>query len=39
MSMVTRQPLVRRQLIERALGLGGDVPALALHAAHAGGTR
>lgn len=39
MSMVTRQPLVRRQLIERALGLGGDVPALALHTATARGTR
>jgi 2-polyprenyl-6-methoxyphenol hydroxylase-like FAD-dependent oxidoreductase len=29
MSMVTRQPLLRRALVERALGLGGDVPALA----------
>jgi 2-octaprenylphenol hydroxylase len=32
MSIVTRQPLLRRTLIERALGLGGDVPAVALHA-------
>lgn len=32
MSLVTRQPLLRRTLIERALGLGGDVPSLALHA-------
>jgi 2-octaprenylphenol hydroxylase len=32
MSLVTRQPLLRRTLIERALGLGGDVPAVALHA-------
>jgi len=30
MSIVTRQPLLRRSLIERALGLGGDVPAVAL---------
>ncbi|HEX9208139.1 MAG TPA: UbiH/UbiF/VisC/COQ6 family ubiquinone biosynthesis hydroxylase [Steroidobacteraceae bacterium] len=29
MTLVTRQPLLRRTLIERALGLGGDVPALA----------
>jgi 2-octaprenylphenol hydroxylase len=29
MSVVTQQPLLRRTLIERALGLGGDVPALA----------
>jgi 2-octaprenylphenol hydroxylase len=29
MSVVTRQPLLRRALVERALGLGGDVPALA----------
>ena len=32
MSVVTRQPLLRRTLIERALGLGGDVPALATRA-------
>ncbi|HET9694046.1 MAG TPA: FAD-dependent monooxygenase [Steroidobacteraceae bacterium] len=32
MSVVTQQPLLRRALIERALGLGGDVPALALRA-------
>ena len=32
MSVVTQQPLLRRSLIERALGLGGDVPALALGA-------
>jgi 2-octaprenylphenol hydroxylase len=30
MSLVTQQPFVRRRLIERALGLGGDVPALVL---------
>jgi 2-octaprenylphenol hydroxylase len=29
MAMVTRQPLLRQGLIERALGLGGDVPRLA----------
>jgi 2-polyprenylphenol 6-hydroxylase len=29
LSVVTRQPLLRRTLIERALGLGGDVPSLA----------
>jgi 2-octaprenylphenol hydroxylase len=29
MSVVTRQPLLRRTLIERALGVGGDVPMLA----------
>ncbi len=29
MSVVTRQPLLRRTLIERALGLGGDVPEIA----------
>jgi len=29
LTLVTRQPLLRRTLIERALGLGGDVPALA----------
>jgi 2-octaprenylphenol hydroxylase len=29
LSIVSRQPLIRRQLIGRALGLGGDVPALA----------
>ena len=28
LALVTRQPLLRRTLIERALGLGGDVPAL-----------
>lgn len=28
LAVVTRQPLLRRTLIERALGLGGDVPAL-----------
>jgi 2-octaprenylphenol hydroxylase len=32
MSVVTRQPFLRRTLIERALGLGGDVPALATRA-------
>jgi 2-octaprenylphenol hydroxylase len=32
MSVVTQQPLLRRALIERALGLGGDVPELALRA-------
>ena len=32
MTLVTRQPLLRRSLIERALGLGGDVPALAARA-------
>jgi 2-polyprenylphenol 6-hydroxylase len=32
MSVVTRQPFMRRALIERALGLGGDVPELALRA-------
>jgi 2-polyprenylphenol 6-hydroxylase len=36
MSVVTRQPLLRRTLIERALGLGGDVPALALRAPSGG---
>jgi 2-octaprenylphenol hydroxylase len=36
MALVSRAPLVRRTLIERALGLGGDVPALARRAA--GGT-
>jgi 2-polyprenylphenol 6-hydroxylase len=30
MSVVTQQSLLRRTLIERALGLGGDVPTLAL---------
>jgi 2-octaprenylphenol hydroxylase len=39
MSMVSHQPLVRRQLIDRALGLGGDVPALARHVTLARGTR
>lgn len=29
MAVVTRQPLLRRTLIERALGVGGDVPDLA----------
>jgi 2-octaprenylphenol hydroxylase len=29
LAMVTRQPLLRQGLIERALGLGGDVPQLA----------
>jgi 2-octaprenylphenol hydroxylase len=29
MALVTRQPLLRRSLVERALGLGGDAPALA----------
>jgi 2-octaprenylphenol hydroxylase len=29
LTLVTRQPLLRRTLVERALGLGGDVPALA----------
>ena len=29
MSLVTRQPMLRRTLVERALGLGGDPPALA----------
>jgi 2-octaprenylphenol hydroxylase len=33
MSVVMRQPLLRRTLIERALGLAGDVPALVLRAA------
>jgi 2-octaprenylphenol hydroxylase len=33
MSFVTRQPLLRRTLIERALGLGGDIPALATRTA------
>ncbi len=33
MSVVARQPLLRRALVERALGLGGDVPALAMRAA------
>jgi 2-octaprenylphenol hydroxylase len=32
MSIVTQQPVLRRTLIERALGLGGDVPALGLRA-------
>jgi 2-octaprenylphenol hydroxylase len=39
MALVTQQPLVRRQLVERALGLGGDVPALAARALPARGTR
>ncbi|MGI9245732.1 MAG: UbiH/UbiF/VisC/COQ6 family ubiquinone biosynthesis hydroxylase, partial [Steroidobacteraceae bacterium] len=39
MATVTRQPFVRRQLIERALGLAGDVPALALGTTSARGTR
>ena len=30
MALVGRQPFVKRQLIERALGLAGDVPTLAL---------
>jgi 2-polyprenyl-6-methoxyphenol hydroxylase-like FAD-dependent oxidoreductase len=30
LSLVTRQPLLRRALIERALGVGGDAPRLAL---------
>lgn len=30
LSVVTRQPLLRRALIARALGLGGDVPTLAV---------
>jgi 2-octaprenylphenol hydroxylase len=29
LTLVTRQPLLRRTLIERALGLGGEVPVLA----------
>ena len=29
MSMVTRQPYLRRTLVERALGVGGDAPQLA----------
>jgi 2-octaprenylphenol hydroxylase len=33
MSVVARQPLLRRALVERALGLGGDVPTLAMRAA------
>jgi 2-octaprenylphenol hydroxylase len=32
MGLVTRQPWLRRALIERALGLGGNVPALAARA-------
>jgi 2-octaprenylphenol hydroxylase len=32
MAVVGGQPLLRRSLIERALGLGGEVPALALRA-------
>jgi 2-polyprenylphenol 6-hydroxylase len=36
MGLVTRQPWLRRALIERALGIGGNVPALAARAtAHA----
>jgi len=31
MSVVTRQPFMRRALIERALGVGGDAPQLARH--------
>jgi 2-octaprenylphenol hydroxylase len=30
LSLVTRQPLLRRALIERALGVGGDAPRLSL---------
>jgi 2-polyprenyl-6-methoxyphenol hydroxylase-like FAD-dependent oxidoreductase len=29
MSLVTSQPLLRRTLVERALGVGGDAPQLA----------
>ena len=36
MSIVTQQPMLRRSLIERALGLGGDVPALGLRDTLAG---
>ncbi len=31
MSVLTRQPFMRRALIERALGVGGDAPQLARH--------
>jgi 2-polyprenyl-6-methoxyphenol hydroxylase-like FAD-dependent oxidoreductase len=39
MAMVSRQPLLRQGLIERALGLGGEVPQLARATASASGTR
>jgi 2-octaprenylphenol hydroxylase len=39
MSLVTRQPLLRRQLVERALGLGGNVPDLAARTVPARGAR
>ena len=35
MSVVTRQPFMRRALIERALGVGGDAPQLARHSTSA----
>ena len=31
LSFVTRQPLLRRALVQRALGLAGDLPAIVMH--------
>jgi len=33
LSFVTRQPLLRRALVQRALGLAGDLPAIVTHPA------